>query len=71
MTVTVGTYVGRAATVTMQGTNASRPGSARWTAHPETRIFWAIGVTGPPTGVSKDAQGNVLGATDFSKPGGG
>ena len=71
MTLTVGTYVGRAATVTMQGTNASRQGSARWTAHPQTRIFWAIGVTGPPTGVSKDAQGNILGATDFSKPGGG
>jgi hypothetical protein len=71
MTVTVGTYVGPAATVTMQGANASRPGSARWSAHPQTCIFWAVGVTGPPTGVSKDAQGNVVGATDFSKPGGG
>jgi hypothetical protein len=71
MTVTVGTYVGRAATVTMQGTDADRQGSARWSAHPETRIFWAVGVTGRPTGVSKDAQGNVLGTTDFREPGGG
>jgi hypothetical protein len=71
MSVAVGTYVGPAATVTMQGTNATRQGSARWSAHPETRIFWAIGVTGPPTGVAQDAQGNVLGATNFSKPGGG
>jgi hypothetical protein len=53
-----------------RGTNASRQGSARWTAHQQTRVFWAVGVTGPPTGVSKDAQGTVLGTTNFSEPGG-
>jgi len=71
VTVTVGVYVGPAATVTMLGRNASRQGSARWSAHPETRVFWAVGITGSPTGVSKDAQGKTLGATDFSRAGGG
>jgi hypothetical protein len=68
--VTVGTYVGPAATVTMQGTNAGHPGSGRWTAHQEMRIFWAVGITGTPTGVATDAQGTVLGTTDFRKAGG-
>jgi len=70
-TVTVGTYAGRAATVTMEGTGASQQGSARWSAHPEARVFWAVGLTGMPSGVSRDAKGEVLGTTDFREPGGG
>jgi hypothetical protein len=69
--VTVGVYVGLAATVTMQGTGASQQGSARWSAHPETRVLWAVGITGRATAVSKGALGNVLGTTDFDHRGGG
>ena len=61
----VGTYVGPAATVTMEGMNAAHQGSGRWSAHPQTRIFWATGVTGPPQGVARDANGAILKTTDF------
>lgn len=68
-TVTVAKYAGPAATVTMDGANASRQGSARWSAHPEMRIFWAVGITDSrPTGVAKDAKGKVLETTDFRGP---
>jgi hypothetical protein len=70
-TVTVGTYAGPAASVAMQGTNAGRQGSGRWSAHPELRIFWAVGITGAPSGVATDATGAVLGTTDFRTTGGG
>jgi hypothetical protein len=59
----VGTYVGPADTVTMEGTNATQRGSGRWSAHPQMRIFWAAG-TGLK-GVARDAQGTVLKTVDY------
>jgi hypothetical protein len=64
-TVTVGTYAGPAAAVTMGGGTVGRQGSGRWSAHQELRIFWAVGITGAPSGAATDAEGNLIGVTDF------
>jgi hypothetical protein len=64
-TVLLGIYVGPAATVKMVGPNAGQQGSARWSAHPETRVFWAVGVDIGYSGVAFDAQGNILETTTF------
>jgi hypothetical protein len=63
--VLLGIYVGPAATVKMVGPNASGQGSARWSAHPETRVFWAVGIDTGYSGVASDAQGNILQTSTF------